>query len=69
LTPLAIGIGRGTEANVPLARVIIGAVLAATVLALLAVPVMYSYLGRFVKAEVEAEQEALAEERQAEEES
>jgi HAE1 family hydrophobic/amphiphilic exporter-1 len=50
LLPMAIGLGRGGEANIPLARSIIGAVLGGTVLALIVVPAVYSYLGRFVRS-------------------
>ena len=40
LLPMAIGFG-GAEANVPLARAIIGGVLGATVLSLFVVPCLY----------------------------
>ncbi len=45
LLPMAIGFGGG-EANVPLARTIIGGVLGATVLTLLVVPCLYAILKR-----------------------
>ena len=45
LLPMAIGIGGG-EANAPLARAIIGGVLAATVLTLFVVPCLYTILKR-----------------------
>ena len=48
LLPLAVGLGRGSEANIPLARAIIGAVLAGALLSLLVVPALYSVLGRFL---------------------
>ena len=51
LLPMAIGFGRGGEANIPLARTIIGAVLGGTVLTLLVVPPLYSLLGRWVRPE------------------
>lgn len=51
LLPMAIGIGRGGEANIPLARSIIGAVIGGTVLSLLVVPALYSLLGRWVRPE------------------
>jgi multidrug efflux pump subunit AcrB len=41
LLPMAIGYETGGEANVPLARAIIGGVLAATVLSLFVVPVLF----------------------------
>lgn len=43
LLPMAIGIQVGGEANVPLARAIIGGVLAATLLTLIFIPVLYSF--------------------------
>ena len=45
LMPMAIGIGGG-DANVPLARAIVGGVVAATVLSLLVVPCFYVILKR-----------------------
>ncbi len=51
LTPMALGLGQGSEANAPLARSIIGAVIGGTVLSLLVLPAIYSILGRFVKSE------------------
>ena len=45
LLPMAIGFGGG-EANVPLARAIIGGVLGATVLSLVVVPCLYLILKR-----------------------
>ncbi|MCP4813675.1 MAG: efflux RND transporter permease subunit, partial [Planctomycetaceae bacterium] len=45
LLPMAIGFGGG-EANVPLARAIIGGVLGATVLSLVVVPCLYLVLKR-----------------------
>jgi len=46
LLPMAIGMQVGGEANVPLARAIIGGVLAATLLTLIIVPVLYRILIR-----------------------
>jgi multidrug efflux pump subunit AcrB len=55
LVPMAIGFGGG-EANVPLARTIIGGVLAATALALLVVPCLYVMFKRpraaIIKSEI-----------------
>jgi HAE1 family hydrophobic/amphiphilic exporter-1 len=45
LLPMAIGFGGG-DANIPLARAIIGGVLGATVLSLLVVPCLYVMLKR-----------------------
>ncbi|MEE2888765.1 MAG: efflux RND transporter permease subunit [Planctomycetota bacterium] len=56
LLPMAIGFGRGGEANIPLARAIIGAVLGGAFLSLLVVPALYSVLGRWVRPDtLEAE--------------
>jgi multidrug efflux pump subunit AcrB len=44
LVPMAIGIGRGSEANVPLARAVVGGLLTSTFLTLIVVPVMYTLL-------------------------
>ncbi len=46
LTPMAIGYETGGEANVPLARAIIGGVLAATFLSLFVVPVLFYLLNK-----------------------
>ena len=45
LVPMAIGFGGG-DANVPLARAIIGGVLGATVLSLIVLPCLYVMLKR-----------------------
>jgi CzcA family heavy metal efflux pump len=44
LLPTAIGIGQGGEANMPLATVVIGGTLAATLLTFYLIPVLYSLL-------------------------
>jgi CzcA family heavy metal efflux pump/RND family efflux transporter MFP subunit len=46
LTPMAIGYETGGEANVPLARAIIGGVLAATFLSLFIVPILFYFLNK-----------------------
>lgn len=46
LLPMAIGAGRGGEANVPLARAVLGGLVAGTILTLLAVPTLYTLLRR-----------------------
>src|SRR5262249_38855188 len=46
LIPMAIGLGRGSEANVPLARAVVGGLLTSTCLTLLVVPIMYTLLLR-----------------------
>jgi multidrug efflux pump subunit AcrB len=44
LIPMAVGMGRGSEANVPLARAVVGGLLTSTCLTLFVVPIMYSLL-------------------------
>jgi hypothetical protein len=46
LIPMAIGMGRGSEANVPLARAVVGGLLTSTCLTLFVVPIMYTLLLR-----------------------
>jgi multidrug efflux pump subunit AcrB len=46
LTPLALGSGRGNEANVPLARAVVGGLISSTCLTLFLVPVLYTLLVR-----------------------
>jgi multidrug efflux pump subunit AcrB len=46
LVPMAIGIGKGSEANVPLARAVVGGLLTSTCLTLFVVPIMYTLLMR-----------------------
>jgi multidrug efflux pump subunit AcrB len=46
LVPMAIGLGRGSEANVPLARAVVGGLLTSTFLTLLVVPILYTLLIR-----------------------
>jgi len=58
LLPMAIGFGRGGEANIPLARAIIGAVLGGTFLTLFVVPALYGILGRYIRADVSTELDA-----------
>jgi multidrug efflux pump subunit AcrB len=58
LIPMAIGFGKGSEANVPLARAVVGGLLTSTCLTLFVVPIMYTLLMRPVdarEAEIEAE--------------
>ncbi len=45
LVPLALGLGEGTEMTVPLAVTVIGGLVFSTVLTLIVVPVLYSFLG------------------------
>ena len=46
LTPLALGIGEGSEAQAPLARAVIGGLLSSTLITLIFVPVVYSVFER-----------------------
>jgi multidrug efflux pump subunit AcrB len=44
LVPMAIGLGHGSEANIPLGRAVIGGQLLATVLTLFLVPTLFHTL-------------------------
>ncbi len=46
LLPMAIGMGRGSEANIPLARAVVGGLLASTLLVIIVVPVLYTMFKR-----------------------
>jgi len=46
LVPMAIGLGKGSEANVPLARAVVGGLLTSTFLTLVVVPILYTLLVR-----------------------
>src|SRR5437870_12189590 len=46
LLPMAIGTGRGSEANIPLARAVVGGLLTSTFLTLLVVPIIYTLLNK-----------------------
>ena len=57
LIPMALGIGEGSELQVPMARVVIGGPLSSTLITLVLVPVIYAMLegrshGEKVKEEV-----------------
>lgn len=52
LLPMAIGFGKGSEANVPLGRAVLGGLLAGTMLTLFIVPVFYTWWRRATKAAV-----------------
>jgi multidrug efflux pump len=59
--PIALGLGAGAESRKPLGVAVVGGMLFSTLLTLVVVPVVYSYLsGRVAKP---AEEEALVEER------
>ena len=58
LIPMAIGLERGSEANVPLARAVVGGLLTSTCLTFFVVPIMYTLLikdGGDTDADIEAE--------------
>ena len=44
MLPLAIGLGEGSEQQAPMGRAIIGGVITSTLLTLVVVPVIYTYL-------------------------
>jgi HAE1 family hydrophobic/amphiphilic exporter-1 len=46
LVPLAIGIGEGADAQAPLARVVIGGLLGATVITLFLIPAIFTFFHR-----------------------
>ncbi|MCC5912081.1 MAG: efflux RND transporter permease subunit [Clostridiaceae bacterium] len=55
LLPLALGIGEGTEAQAPLATVVIGGLVVSTLLTLIFIPVMYTILdgtSSFIKKKI-----------------
>jgi Cu/Ag efflux pump CusA len=47
LLPMALGIGEGSETNLPLARAVIGGLTVSTFFTLFFIPAFYSLLGRF----------------------
>jgi hydrophobe/amphiphile efflux-1 (HAE1) family protein len=49
LVPMALGIGEGSETNLPLARAVIGGLTVSTVFTLFLVPALYTVLDRFAK--------------------
>lgn len=63
LIPMALGIGEGSETNLPLARAVIGGLTVSTVFTLLLIPSLYTLLDRFAKRSApddEDEEEAVA---------
>ncbi len=46
LIPMAIGLGKGSEANVPLARAVVGGLLTSTALTLVVVPILYTLFNK-----------------------
>jgi hydrophobe/amphiphile efflux-1 (HAE1) family protein len=49
MTPLALGLGEGGETQAPMGRAIIGGVITSTLLTLVVVPVLYTYLDRLTE--------------------
>ncbi len=49
MTPLALGLGEGGETQAPMGRAIIGGVITSTLLTLVVIPVLYTYLDRFAE--------------------
>jgi hydrophobe/amphiphile efflux-1 (HAE1) family protein len=49
LVPMALGIGEGSETNLPLARAVIGGLTVSTIFTLFLVPCLYTALDRFAK--------------------
>ncbi len=47
MVPLALGLGEGAEQRAPMAHAIIGGVITSTLLTLIVVPVVYTYLDDF----------------------
>ncbi len=56
LLPMAIGLGRGSEANIPLARAVVGGLSTSTVLVILFVPVLYTLLKSDVRDSLPAQE-------------
>jgi multidrug efflux pump subunit AcrB len=46
LLPMALGFGEGAEANIPLARAVIGGMMVSSFMTLLFVPILYSMTAR-----------------------
>jgi hydrophobe/amphiphile efflux-1 (HAE1) family protein len=53
LLPMALGVGEGSETNLPLARAVIGGLSVSTFFTLFLIPSLYTLLERFTKREVE----------------
>ncbi len=60
LTPMAIGIGEGSELRSPMAITVIGGLLVSTLLTLVVIPVMYSLLDREKKVRVPEDRQPVA---------
>jgi multidrug efflux pump subunit AcrB len=60
MLPLALALNDGGEIQAPMGRAIIGGVITSTLLTLIVVPVLYSYLVREKKAEVVGDEAGIA---------
>ncbi len=59
LVPMALGIGEGSETNLPLARAVIGGLTVSTVFTLFLIPSLYTVAARFKKAPHEEEHDEM----------
>ena len=57
LLPMALGIGEGSETNLPLARAVIGGLAVSTFFTLFLVPALYTWLDRFANRAVDEDEE------------
>jgi multidrug efflux pump subunit AcrB len=60
LVPMALGLGEGSETNLPLARAVIGGLTVSTVFTLLLIPSLYTILDRFAKRSAPDDEDAEA---------
>jgi hydrophobe/amphiphile efflux-1 (HAE1) family protein len=60
LLPMALGLGEGSESNLPLARAVIGGLLVSTFFTLFLIPSLYTVFDRFAKRTQEDGDEAVA---------
>jgi len=58
LLPMAVGIGEGSETNLPLARAVIGGLVVSTMFTLFLVPCLYTLLDRFAKRSTPDQEDA-----------
>ena len=54
LVPMAIGLGHGSEANIPLGRAVIGGQVVSTLLTIFLVPILYRIMAKDIQSEREA---------------
>jgi multidrug efflux pump subunit AcrB len=59
LIPMALGLGEGSETNLPLARAVIGGLTVSTVFTLFLIPSLYTLLDRFARRSPEDADEAV----------